>query len=198
MLHSAALAALVTLLVATAAEARITEIKLDAVEPFADNRAFGETGSYVRIKGVAKGELDPKAPDHAAIVDLDKAPRNARGLVEYEVDIFILRPADPAKGNGAVFYEALNRGNKQLGQRLHDLRGGAAVLNDPTKPEHAGNGFLFERGYTVVWSGWDADVPKANATMGARFPTSWKAAALGAVSARNPVGAQTAIPRRRG
>src|SRR6266850_4857329 len=133
MLHKApTLAALVTLLVATAAEARITEIKLDAVEPFVDNHAFGETGPYVRIKGVAKGELDPKAPEHAAIVDLDKTSRNARGLVEYEVDIFILRPADPAKGNGILFYEVLNRGNKQLGQRLHDLRGGAAaVLNDP-------------------------------------------------------------------
>jgi hypothetical protein len=160
-----------TPLLATVGEARITEIRIDATGPFVDNHAFGETGPYVRIKGVAKGELDPKAPAHAAIVDLDKAPRNARGLIEYEVDIFILRPADPAKGNGILFYEVLNRGNKQLGQRLHDLRGGAAVLNDPTKPEHAGNGFLFERGYTVVWSGWDADVPKANATMGARFPT---------------------------
>ncbi len=57
----------------------------------------------------------PKAPEHADIVDLDKAPRNARGMVEYEIDVFILRPADPAKGNGILFYEVLNRGNKQLG-----------------------------------------------------------------------------------
>src|SRR5262249_39557065 len=124
---------------------------------------------YVRIKGVARGELDPTA--HTVIVDLDKAPRNAHGMVEYEVDIFILRPADPAKGNGILFYEVLNRGNKQLAQRLHDLVGGsAAILNDPKTPEHTGNGFLFERGYTVVWSGWDPDVRKRNSTMGARFP----------------------------
>jgi Alpha/beta hydrolase domain len=155
----------------TSASAHLTELKLGAPEPFVEGRVFGETGAYVRLKGVARGELDPKAPEHADIVGLDRAPRNARGMVEYEVDVFILRPADPAKGNGILFYEVLNRGNKQLGQRLHDLIGGnAGVLNDPKTPEHAGNGFLFERGYTVMWSGWDPDVPTRNATMGARFP----------------------------
>src|SRR5215510_10429315 len=164
-----ALAAAVGLLFATSAGARITEIRIESVEPFVGNHGFGEAGPYVRIKGVARGELDPAA--HTIIVDLDKAPRNARGMVEYEVDIFILRPADPAKGNGILFYEVLNRGNKQLAQRLHDLVGGsAAILNDPKTPEHTGNGFLFERGYTVVWSEWDPDVPKRNSTMGARFP----------------------------
>ena len=32
--------------------------------------------------------------------------------------------------------------------------------------------FLFERGYTVVWSGWDPDVSSANARMTARFPVA--------------------------
>src|SRR3954470_22892815 len=132
-------------LAATSANARLTELKLGAPEPFVEGRAFGETGAYVRLKGVARGELDPKAPEHADIVGLDPAPRNARGMVEYEVDVFIVRPADPAKGNGILFYEVLNRGNKQLANRLHDLAGGgAAALNDPKAPSHAGNGFLFE------------------------------------------------------
>jgi hypothetical protein len=160
-----------TTLVTTSATARLIELKLGTPEPLVEGRVFGETGAYVRLKGVARGELDPKAPEHADIVGLDRAPRNARGMVEYEVDVFILRPADPAKGNGILFYEVLNRGNKQLGQRLHDLIGGnAGVLNDPKTPDHAGNGFLFERGYTVMWSGWDPDVPTRNVTMGARFP----------------------------
>jgi len=30
---------------------------------------------------------------------------------------------------------------------------------DGGHPEHAGNGFLFERGYTVMWSGWDPKTP---------------------------------------
>src|SRR3954453_4702721 len=158
--------ALATLFLCAQAQARVTEIRIDAVEPFADNTSFGAAGPYVRIKGIAKGELDPKAPEHAVIVDLDKAPRNARGMVEYEVDIFIMRPADPAKGNGILFYEVLNRGNKQLGNRLHDLgRADALVLNDPRTRQHAGNALLFERGYTVMWSGWDPDIPRSQARM---------------------------------
>jgi hypothetical protein len=159
--------------VAGAAQARITEIRIDAVAPFAEGHSFGEVGSYLRITGVAKGELDPFSPQNKMIVDLDKAPRNARGMVEYEVDIFVLRPADPARGNGLLFYEVLNRGNKQIGQRLHDFVGSeAASQNDPRTRAHAGNGFLFERGYTIVWSGWDPDVAKGNATMGAGLPVA--------------------------
>jgi Alpha/beta hydrolase domain len=160
-----------TLLAASVAPAAITEIRIDAIEPFADGKTFGDAGSYLRLKGVAKGELDPTARENAVIADLDKAPRNARGLVEYEVDLFILRPADPVKGNKILFYEVVNRGNKQLHQRLHDVTvSGAAAGNDPRTAEHAGNGFLFERGYTIVWSGWDPSVPSANARLGARFP----------------------------
>src|SRR5712692_535364 len=152
-----------------AAQARIIEIRIDAIEPFADGQSFGAAGSYVRIRGVAKGELDPKASEHAVIVDLDEAPVNARGMVDYEVDLFILRPVVPTKG--MLFYEDVNRGNKQLGQRLHDLvGGGAAARNDPRTRAHAGNAFLFERGYSIVWSGWEAEVAKASATMGAGFP----------------------------
>src|SRR5215831_7918533 len=97
----------VTMLVTTSASARLIELKLGAPEPFVEGRIFGETGAYVRIKGTARGELDPNASEHKAIVGLDKAPRNARGMVEYEIDVFILRPADPVKGNGFLFYEAL-------------------------------------------------------------------------------------------
>ena len=173
MIARALAVALAPLIGAGAAVAQITEIRVDAIEPFAGGYAFGEAGPYVRIKGVAKGELDPKAPQNAVIVDLDKAPVNARGLVDYEVDLFILRPAAPARGNGILFYEVLNRGNKQLGQRLHDLAGeGAQALNNPTTRDHVGNGFLFERGYSIVWSGWEADVAKSGSTMGAWFPAA--------------------------
>jgi hypothetical protein len=162
---------------ATAANARITEIRIDSVEPFLDGHTFGAVGAYERVKGIAKGELDPAARENSVIVDLDKAPRNSRGMVEYEVDIFILRPADPGKGSGILYYEVLNRGNKQLGTRLLDVTSGGAVslanaLNNPATPAHIGNGFVFERGYSVVWSAWDPDVSSANARMTARFPVA--------------------------
>jgi hypothetical protein len=72
--------------------ARITEIKIGTVEPFAESQPFGDAGSYERVTGTARGELDPQAAQNHDIVGLDKAPRNGRGLVEYETDFFMLRP----------------------------------------------------------------------------------------------------------
>ena len=71
----------------------IIEINIAAVEPFAEGKTFGEAGAYVRVRGVARGVLDPRAPENAGIVDLDKAACNAAGLVEYATDFFALRPA---------------------------------------------------------------------------------------------------------
>jgi hypothetical protein len=68
------------------------EIHVDAVEHFAEGRAIGDAGRYLRIRGTAKGELDPNASENRLIADLDKAARNARGLMmDHETDFFILR-----------------------------------------------------------------------------------------------------------
>src|SRR5438270_13169317 len=100
-----ATAGIVSLIATVAAPARITEIRIDAVEPFAEHQPFGEAGAYERVRGIAKGELDPKAAENRVIVDLDKAPVNARGMVEYETDFFLLRPADGRKAAGMLLYE---------------------------------------------------------------------------------------------
>jgi hypothetical protein len=149
------------------------EITIAAVEPFADGRAFGEAGPYLRIRGVAKGELDPKAPENTVIVDLDKAPRNARGLVEYESDFFIMGPADPAGTNRVLVYDVTNRGSKRIFQFLDDAPGDPpAAANDPKTAREAGLGFSLGRGYTLVWSGWDPGAPAINNGLTARFPTA--------------------------
>ena len=77
----------------------LTRLQIDRIEPFADGMAFGTVGSYVRLVGTAYGELDPQHPCNAVIVNLDKAPRNARGCVEYDTDVYIMRPTDMNKGN---------------------------------------------------------------------------------------------------
>jgi hypothetical protein len=64
----------------------ITKLSVAAVDDFADGCEFGAAGPYVRIHGIAAGELDPAAPENGVIVDLDRAGRNARGMVEYEAD----------------------------------------------------------------------------------------------------------------
>jgi hypothetical protein len=149
----------------------ITDISVTAIEPFADGHEFGQAGAYVRIKGVARGSLDPRAPENAGIADLDKAPVNAKGLVEYATDFDMLRPKDPARGSGILVYDVPNRGSKRIFNLLDDVvAGDPARTNDPKTREDAGLGFCLGRGYSLVWSGWDPGAPRANGGLGGDFP----------------------------
>ena len=149
----------------------LIRLQIDRQEPFADGMAFGATGSYVRLMGTAYGELDPQQPLHAGIVNLDKAPRNARGRVEYDMDVYIMRPTDVTKGNHTILYEVTNRGRKMLLPILHDApETSPGAINDPATVADAGNGLAFQRGYTLVWSGWDPDAPRVHHGMRIRVP----------------------------
>src|SRR5207237_10757816 len=99
----------------------ITDISVTDIAAFADGHEFGAAGAYVRIKGVARGTLDPAAPGNAGIVDLDRAARNAEGLVEYATDFDILRPKDALQGSGILVYDVPNRGSKRIFNLLEDL-----------------------------------------------------------------------------
>jgi hypothetical protein len=130
--------------------AECVELTVLRREPFAGGKEFGDAGAYERIVGVAKFAVDPKNKRNQVIVDLDKAPRNQDGRVEFTADVFILAPKEPAKGNGAILYDVNNRGNKLALSFFNDAPG----TNDPSTAEHAGNGFLLRRGYAIVWCGW--------------------------------------------
>lgn len=145
-------------LAACPAAARLTEINVALIEPFADSHAFGAAGAYERVKGTFRGELDPADPRNRVIVNLDKAPRNAAGRVEYEADFFLLRPADTARGSGRILYDVTNRGRQYAHWVFGDVR---ETRNDPKTLEDAGNGLIFRRGYTIVWSGWDPGSPRS-------------------------------------
>ena len=58
--------------------------------------------------------LDPALPQNQGIVDLTLAPRNGRGLVEFDADVYVLKPVDPTRGNGRLFFESGNRGTKRI------------------------------------------------------------------------------------
>src|SRR5437763_6345865 len=151
----------------------ITDISVTDIAPFADGYELGAAGAYVRIKGVARGTLDPGAPANAGIVDLDTAPRNAKGVVEYATDFDILRPEDMRRGSGILVYDVPNRGSKRIFNLLDDVPANdAARTNDPKTRDDAGLGFCLGRGYSLVWSGWDPGAPRANGGLGADFPTA--------------------------
>ncbi len=151
----------------------ITDISVTDIANFADGHEFGAAGAYVRIKGVARGTLDPAAPQNAGIVDLDKAPRNAKGSVEYATDFDIISPKEPTRGSGIMVYDVPNRGSKRIFTLLDDVvPGDPGRNNDPRTREDAGLGFLLGRGYSLVWSGWDPGAPKVNGNLGGDFPAA--------------------------
>jgi hypothetical protein len=145
-----------TVIFASPCVAKIVKFEILKVEsPAFEGRTFGAVGTYDRIVARATIAVAPDDINNKIIVDLDRAPRNTQGQVEAVTDVEILRPTVAANGNRTLFYEALNRGSK-LGLALfNDI---PAVTNDLVKAADAGNGFLMNRGYTVVWSGWQGDI----------------------------------------
>ncbi len=113
-------------------DARITRLVVENTE------AFGQDG-YEKLTGHAYGELDPKLPLNGIITDLELAPRNAHGMVEYSATFIILKPADIAKTSGVLLYFVPNRGHINL----------------------TGGGFLADarkHGYVLAASGWQGDL----------------------------------------
>jgi hypothetical protein len=145
-------------IMSTTAYARITTIQITSVEPFAPGTTFGDGGAYENVRGTFRGELDVKDPRNAVIVNLDRAPRNAAGRVEYEADFFIMRPADPAKRNGKLVYDVNNRGRMNFHARFTEAKGRS---NHPKAAADVGDGMFFRQGYTFAWSGWDPDAPQS-------------------------------------
>lgn len=138
----------------SAAQAAVTRVAIASRTVVADGRWFGPAGPYEKISGTVSFELDPADPRNRAITDLDLAPKNARGLVEFSADLFILTPQDPARASGSVLFEISNRGGKGL---LSTFNRGVGST-DPMLPEHFGDGLLMRNGFTLVWVGWEFDV----------------------------------------
>ncbi len=135
-------------------DAAVVRFEIIRREPFAGGQTFGQVGAYEKIVGRVYYSLDPGLRQNKSVVDLSLATRNAAGQVEFWADLYLLTPADPAKGNGTLLYDVNNRGNK-LALGMFNYGGGG---NEPTTREHAGDGFLMRQGFTVVWSGWDGEL----------------------------------------
>src|SRR5581483_5811255 len=137
----------------------------------AEGMPFGAAGPYERLDGTAYFEVDPKDPLNAVIVNLDKAPRNARGMVEFSSPFIILKPVDMAKGNHKIFYAINNRGNFQPLGYFNYARGG----NNPLTAADVGDGFLMRQGYTIVDAGWEGDLNPGGGRLVPKFPIATNA-----------------------
>ena len=146
---------LVLICVAATAQARVTRLEITMRSDVAGGKPFGDAGPYEKIEGKLYFEVDPKAARNRQIVDLDKAPRNARGAVEFAADFFILKPKDMSHANGAALVEIPNRGGKALLRFFDHGRSSPFPLSE----EDMGDGFLLRQGFALVWIGWQFDVP---------------------------------------
>jgi hypothetical protein len=136
---------------ACGAQARVLRVEVLSRSDVQGGQTFGTVGAYEKITGRVYFAVDPANLHNRQIVDLDKAARNAQGEVEFSADLYLLKPKDMSKGNGAVLFEVSNRGGKGI---LRLVNGGNPA--DPT--QEVGDGFLMRQGYTVAWVGWQCDV----------------------------------------
>jgi len=124
-------------LTASPVRAQVTRLEITTREPVANGQAFGVAGGYEQIRGRIHGEVDPRDPHNRIIQDIQLAPRNARGKVEYVATFSLMKPVDLSKASGVLIYSVVNRGN------------GAPVPS--------------AEGHISLVSGWQGDViPTAN------------------------------------
>lgn len=151
---------------------RVKRVEITRRELFAGGASFGNVGAYEKLVGTATLELDLADARNAVIIDKDKVPQASAGKIEYTTDLYIMRPVDPAKGNGKLLFEVNNRGNKRIWTYLNDSPSSTAALNEPVSEVNAGNGFLMRQGYTMAWAGWQGDVRPVENRLTIRLPVA--------------------------
>src|ERR1700730_1099350 len=119
-----------------------------------------DLAAYERIAGKVYFAVDPRLAANRAIADIDLAPRNATGLVEFSADLLVLRPKDPATRNGTAFLEIANRGSRPFWGALNIGTG----RGSPRTVQDLGDRFMLEQGFTLAWVGWQVDVTGADNT----------------------------------
>ncbi len=156
----------VPLLAAATARAELVRVDVTRRADVLGGRAFGRAGAYEKLTGTAHFAVDPSHPHNQVVVDLDKAPRNAHGRVEFSADIYIIKPKDPGRGNGVLFFDIVNRGNKGL----LGVFSRAGRSNDPTTEADFGDAYLLHQGYTLIGVGWQFDIPMGQQLVGFTAP----------------------------
>src|SRR5215510_10283332 len=139
----------------------VTHFDVVLRRPLADGRAFGDVGPYEELKGRLRFAVDPTHEANRRITDIDLAPRNRAGRVEFSADVSILLPVDRARASGRVLLDVVNRGNTVSVPNFNRAtRPTFGPHSDPDPPIDVGDGFLMRRGFVVISCGWQVDVPE--------------------------------------
>jgi len=160
----------------TASEARVTRITISkTTSPQFNGQTFGNVGTYEELRGTFSGEIDPNDRRNAVITDINLAPRNMRGKVEYTATFTLLKPVDMGLASGVLVYGVSNRGGRALGTGMINV----------TADKPAGDGFPYNTGHVYVASGWQGDLV---------FDPTNAAETISVPVARNPDGSSVTSP----
>src|SRR5215831_14156003 len=146
--------------------AEVVRIEVKSRTDILSGKSFGSTGAYEKLSGKIYFAVDPRNSANRIIADIDKAPKNAAGKVEFSSDFYLIKPKDESRGNGTVLYEVSNRGNKGL---LGFFNLGNNSL-DPETARDFGDGFLMDQGFTIFWVGWQFDAPNRDGMLRVYVP----------------------------
>src|SRR5579871_188525 len=151
------LLSLISILIPITSTARVTKLVVTQTVPLAGGVSWGATGPYERLTGTAYMEVDPRDPLNAIITDIDNAPKNAQGMVEFSTPFMIVKPVDMSKSNHKIFYRVNNRANQSL-------------LTATTVAQVGSNDIFLQMGYTIVDAGWEGDVLPTPTKLAANLP----------------------------
>jgi hypothetical protein len=149
--------------------AEVVRVVVDRREDVLGGRAWGEVGAYEKLVGRIFFAFDPQSPFNAQVVDLSWAPRNGDGMVEAWADFMVLQPKDPADRRGIAWLEVSNRGGKAS---LRYFNGATGRSWDPTTQGDFGDGLLLRQGLTIIWVGWQWDVPEQEGLLRLHIPVA--------------------------
>ncbi|MGQ0732136.1 MAG: alpha/beta hydrolase domain-containing protein [Acidobacteriota bacterium] len=149
------------LLLASPLHAEVVRVEVKSRADLLAGQAFGSAGPYETLTGTLYFAVDPRNRANRIITDIDLAPKNTAGRVEFSADFYLIKPKDPTRGNGTVLYEVSNRGGKGMIGFFN--RGGGGL--DPRAANDFGDGFLLQHGFTLLWVGWQFDPPQREGLM---------------------------------
>ena len=162
------------LIFASASSAEVTKIVVESSGDLPGNAAYGLAGAYEKLAGKIYYEIDSGDPANQIVVDVENAPLNDAGMVEFSADFFLLKPKNMRRGNGTLLFGTSNRGSKRLLTFFNHASAEGRKWDepDPRTEANLGDGFLMRNGFTMLWVGWQFDPPMNGENLRAYLPAT--------------------------
>lgn len=149
-------------------DAKVLSVEIQKRDTILNGKSWGEVGPYEIWKGKVFFGTDPINPANLKITDIGLAPTDENGMVRSSADLVVLKPIDQSKSTMALV-EVSNRGGKFTPSYFLN---GQGRLEDPQDAIAFGDGLLMKNGMTIIWVGWQFDLPENKSLLRFITPTA--------------------------